>query len=554
MLLCVKKGDDQWALKAVTDTKVNAMLEAGTASYPNTNGLSDFCTKVEQSRPKQRREQEEGECQRSDHGFELVVSNDGFLMAAPTKNQQDGSVEMLPGMNLWEWAVSGTPWPVCGDPGQNEAFQGRDLHNNAGECDKINICHGNAGFGWNRITVHRSSLGEPSAEGAAGHAEEEHNKMHNKRADYFPYTTSVPNPRGAGINGYLDESCGFVCPDCDPNTDAPTLSPTQAIRTEAPTWQPTQGPTAFPTESPTTASPTVQTFPVGSTVDVDGAECVLQADCSCEDPADVEEGDTTKGAHGDPHFVMFNGHHFEFHGGCDLVLLSVPEFNNGQGLTVHIRTKVKSFFSYIERVAVQIGSDVLEVKGSFFQPDYWLNGQPLPRQDKKRAGGILPFQIGGYQARWELQTTNISWKIAIALPQGQVLSLRTVKDYMRVDVEEPKMEYFGSAKGLMGSFDAGEMLSRDGNIVLEDTNEFGQEWQVRDTETGLFQAPEGPQYPQQCQMPSSWWARSVTRRLAEGSISLEDAQEACSHLRPSERDDCVYDVMATGDMELAVAY
>ena len=47
-------------------------------------------------------------------------------------------------------------------------------------------------------------------------------------------------------------------------------------------------------------------------MDVDGAACLLQSDCSCEDPTVATEDDGTgaSGAHGDPHFVMFNGRHF----------------------------------------------------------------------------------------------------------------------------------------------------------------------------------------------------------------------------------------------------
>ena len=287
------------------------MIEAGDAAYPGTNGLTEFCT-PEAEGFRHQRQLNTGLCQRSDTGFALVP-DESPVMSAPTKNQQDGSVEFLPGMTLWEWAVSETPWPDCGSPGQNDAFQGRALINSKGVCDKINICHGNAGFGWNRITVARDSLGQPSATAAAGHAEEEHNKMHNKRADYFPRSESVPNPNGAGINGYLDDQCNFVCPDCDPNTAAPTAAPTQVSTTDAPSMTPTKSPTGFPTLYPTTsptARPTAETFAVGSTVTVDGSDCVLQSDCTCEDPDDVAEGVTTRGAHGDPHFVMFNGRRF----------------------------------------------------------------------------------------------------------------------------------------------------------------------------------------------------------------------------------------------------
>lgn len=316
-MVCVKDpkspGGSTWKLKAISGAKIEGMIQAGDAVDPGSNGLDPLC-----HQEVARRVQEVDVCVRSSNGFALMApTNDETLMAAPKKNdkeQQDGTVEFLPGMTLWEWAVSETPWPLCGTPGQNEPFQGRSLTNTAGECDKINICHGNAGFGWNRITVARDSLGEPTAADAAGHAEEEHNKMHNKRADYFPMTESVPNPNGAGINGYLDENCGFVCPDCAP-TVSPSTSPTEMEATlspsTSPSGTPSYAPTSTPSAAPSTAAPTAETFLVGSTVDVDGVPCLLQSDCSCEDPAVAAEDETGEsGAHGDPHFVMFNGRHF----------------------------------------------------------------------------------------------------------------------------------------------------------------------------------------------------------------------------------------------------
>ena len=39
---------------------------------------------------------------------------------------------------------------------------------------------------------------------------------------------------------------------------------------------------------------------------------------------------------------------------------------------------------------------------------------------------------------------------------------------------------------MMGRFETGEMIGRDGSTVFEDANAFGQEWQVLDTEPKLF--------------------------------------------------------------------
>jgi len=68
----------------------------------------------------------------------------------------------------------------------------------------------------------------------------------------------------------------------------------------------------------------------------------------------------------DPHFTTFSGKSFDYHGECDLVMLSSPSFASGSGLSVHIRTtrmdgKLLSY-SYISGAAVGIGNNVLEVQ------------------------------------------------------------------------------------------------------------------------------------------------------------------------------------------------
>ena len=40
-----------------------------------------------------------------------------------------------------------------------------------------------------------------------------------------------------------------------------------------------------------------------------------------------------------PNFSLLSGKEFDFHGGCDLVLLQNPSFSNGLGLNVHVRTR-----------------------------------------------------------------------------------------------------------------------------------------------------------------------------------------------------------------------
>lgn len=63
-------------------------------------------------------------------------------------------------------------------------------------------------------------------------------------------------------------------------------------------------------------------------------------------------------------------------------------------------------------------------------------------------------------------------------------------------------DFFEGCVGMMGEFGTGRMIARDGKTLMEDGDAFGQEWQVLNTETKLFQATRIPQHPQQCILPS----------------------------------------------------
>ena len=92
-------------------------------------------------------------------------------------------------------------------------------------------------------------------------------------------------------------------------------------------------------------------------------------------------------------------------------------------------------------------------------------------------------------------------------------------------------------------------MARDGATILEDTNLFGQEWQVLESEPKLFQAPSS--HLGACVPPTV----DSRRRLAEASIDQEAAEMACAHFEdPVRKDMCVFDVMAMEDLEVAHAH
>jgi hypothetical protein len=254
---------------------------------------------------------------------------------------------------------------------------------------------------------------------------------------------------------------------------------------------------------------------------------------NCCDPA------TNAGCNGDPHFKTWRGQHFDFHGECDLVLLHSPAFESGFGLDVHIRTKLRRDMSYISSAALRIGSDVLEVESHGV---YHLNGV---------ANAELPSEFSGFEFS-HTQPTDKQHVFEVYLGGRERIKLKTYKDFVSVLIEQGQNKHFFDSVGLMGDFRTGHMIARDGNTVLDDPNAFGQEWQVLGTEPSLFQTLRFPQHPMECTLPPPMEASQLRRRLLESS-SVDElvAEKACDHWGEG-KDDCVFDVLTTGDLEMAV--
>jgi hypothetical protein len=248
--------------------------------------------------------------------------------------------------------------------------------------------------------------------------------------------------------------------------------------------------------------------------------------------------DGSPSAQGDPHFKTWRGDRYDFHGECDLVLLHSSEFESGLGLDVHIRTKMRRDMSYISAAVLRMGTDVLEVQSGGV---YYLNGV---------AGAELPDEFAGF-AFSHTQPTEKQHVFEIYFGGRERFKLKTYKDLVSVLIEQGHSKHFGDSVGLMGDFKYGAKLSRDGETVIDDANTFGQEWQVRDTEASLFQHARLPQYPKECTLPPPIQVSQLRRRLLESSIDTLAAEKACAHWGEGKAD-CVFDVLTTDDLEMAV--
>ena len=114
---------------------------------------------------------------------------------------------------------------------------------------------------------------------------------------------------------------------------------------------------------------------------------------------------------------------------------------------------------------------------------------------------------------------------------------------------------FGASVGLMGDLKTGKTFARDGSTVLDDYTELGDEWQVQPSEPMLFHNAAHPQFPEPCIKPEDPHGEQYRRQLGESDVSIEEAETACATLEdPLSIKDCVYDVLATQDLEMVGAF
>lgn len=239
-------------------------------------------------------------------------------------------------------------------------------------------------------------------------------------------------------------------------------------------------------------------------------------------------------------------------GECDVVFVNNQEYNNGQGMRIHLRLKQVTWWSYVQSVVVQIGGDTLEVRGGLRRSDYWVNGIKGPELEVSK---VLPFTVGGHKVRFRvLNDYTYQYKIFFG-DKDENIVLRSVKDWMKVDLQHHTKRSFGTSVGILGDYETGKMLARDGVTVFDEANTdgYGMEWQVNGDEPMLFHNVQGPQYPEQCTMPSAAGS-GRRRRLGDAKVSKEKAAMACAHVAPSDKKDCVFDVMASDDLAMAAIY
>jgi hypothetical protein len=259
--------------------------------------------------------------------------------------------------------------------------------------------------------------------------------------------------------------------------------------------------------------------------------------------------ESSGGTGGDPHVTTWVGEHFEYHGQCDLTLVKDAEFADGQGLDIQIRTKLVRYWSYIKSVAIKIGNDILEIEGSPDADDaeahYWINFEYQGELDEFAGFPVTQKLPSTYKRRYNIDLSS-------KYPDASI-TIELYKEFVRVRFNGDHRA-FGNTVGLMGDYNTGKTLARDGTTVLHDFTEFGDEWQVLPSEPKLFHEVSKPQFPELCIKPEDPRGERK-RRLAESTISIEQAEAACATLKdPLSIKDCVYDILATQDLDMVGAF
>ena len=228
-------------------------------------------------------------------------------------------------------------------------------------------------------------------------------------------------------------------------------------------------------------------------------------------------------------------------------MTSVKNFaGEGMDLDIHLRTKIVRFWSYIKAAVIRIGNDILEVEGS---PDtneggrYWINYE---------LSGDLT-DLGGFPVTMNPNKTKYTIDLGSSYP-GQTIEIKTFKEFVGVKIVGATKASFGNAVGIMGDFATGNTYARDGTTVLQDFRELGMEWQVLPLDGKLFHEMARPQFPEVCFLPEDPRGERA-RRLDESMITQEQAEVACAVLDDEfDRKGCVYDILATQDLDMVGAY
>jgi hypothetical protein len=124
----------------------------------------------------------------------------------------------------------------------------------------------------------------------------------------------------------------------------------------------------------------------------------------------------------------------QFHGECDLVLLHNPEFNDGQGMDVHIRTKIADFWSSVESAAIRLGEEIMEINANPESDEWlWVNGEVV--SSGLEIGKWYTTTVGGFLIRYKESSASVREANIYIKGAVERMVFKTFKSFVRVDVD-----------------------------------------------------------------------------------------------------------------------
>ena len=242
--------------------------------------------------------------------------------------------------------------------------------------------------------------------------------------------------------------------------------------------------------------------------------------------------------------------------------------------------------SYITSAAVEIGNHILQVAS---YGNYALNGVVTATDPPGKHGDVLDLAGFPVYVQTHLAAPMGSPKVAtndvvehdskamayymydIVVGHEENITISSYQDHVSVKVTGGTRDHFGTAKGLLGTFD-GNLWLRNGRSPSQmepgkdATQVLAYNWQVKAVDPLLFRTQREPQFPNRCRMeaynknfpPTKAPATNMRRRLlsttdhhhphnATAKLDLEQAaKRACAHLPKELYDNCLFDAKADG--------
>lgn len=233
----------------------------------------------------------------------------------------------------------------------------------------------------------------------------------------------------------------------------------------------------------------------------------------------------------DPHFSTWHGAYYDYHGGCDVVLIKSSLIN------VHIRTVPVGSYAKISHAAIGVGSDVVELVED---ESVFVNGN----------APVLPTTVGGFN--FDISTSSSQTTYQLSLNGGQYIRVNMWYGSLSVQAFVNGVD-FHDATGMCGTWSTLGLIGRDGVTDFTGNGHgFGEEWQVDSSDPVLF-STMGETV---CLPAGTGGGGGPDGCRKEGcephDDNLVDPEETCRDIQDDNlRANCEFDVKITGDATFA---